>query len=47
MLYAQSLIAETGGGGGGGGGSPKIQMIGLIVIFFRGCNSCNGRFSTF
>ena len=22
----------------GGGGTPYIQMIGMIVVFFRGCN---------
>ena len=32
------------GGGGGGGGSPYIQMIGMIVVFFRGCKR---RFSIF
>ena len=28
----------------GGGGTPYIRMIGMIVVFFRGCNR---RFSIF
>ena len=27
-----------------GGGTPYIRMIGMIVVFFRGCN---GRFGIF
>ena len=26
----------------GGGGTPYIQMIGMIVVFFRGCNQQSG-----
>ena len=29
----------------GGGGTPYIQMIGMIVVFFRGCNRRFGIFS--
>ena len=32
------------GVGGGGGGTPYIQMIGMIVVFFRGCNRRFGIF---
>ena len=30
--------SRGGGGGGGGRGTPYIWMIGMIVIFFRGCD---------
>ena len=29
---------------GGGGGAPYIQMIGKIVVYFRGCNRRFGIF---
>ena len=29
---------------GGGGGTPYIQMIGMVVVFFRGCNPRFGIF---
>ena len=29
---------------GGRGGTPYIQMIGMIVVFFRGCNQRFGVF---
>ena len=30
--------------GGGGGGTPYIQMIKMVVVFFRGCNQRFGIF---
>ena len=45
MHYSrQSRLLDPGVGGGGGRGTPYIRMIGMIVVFSRGCNR---RFSIF
>ena len=43
-LLLRPKITTLRPGGGGGGGTRYIQMIGMIVVLFRGCNR---RFSIF
>ena len=49
LVLEEFMIAETGSNQSeiqvhadlirpGGGGTPCIRMIGMIVVFFRGCN---------